>query len=73
MPLTGDSWWGFLLRVTRCRDYDPSLIVLPTGRDRNRFDAVSTRSIGIFPCTGGRDKQAAKRFQDALDELRRGF
>ena len=72
IPLTGENWWGFLLRATRCRDYDASLIVLPTGRDRNRFDAVSIGSIGIFPCSGGRDEQAAKRLQDAFDEQHRG-
>jgi protein-L-isoaspartate(D-aspartate) O-methyltransferase len=71
MPLTGEDWWGVLLRVTRCRDYDASLIVLPIARDRNRFDAVPVGAIGIFPCVGGRDGQAAKRLQDALDELRR--
>src|SRR5260370_18275207 len=47
-------------------------IVLPTARDPNRFDAVSISGVGIFPCIGGRDEQAAKRFQDALDGLRRG-
>src|SRR5262245_43975156 len=72
MPLTGESWWGFMLRVTRCHDYDASLIVLPAARDRNRFDAVSVGAIGIFPCSGGRDEQAAKRLQYALDEQHRG-
>src|SRR6266851_3205665 len=71
MPLTAENWSGFLLRATRCRDYDAALIVLPAARDRNRFDAVSIGSVGIFPCAGGRDEQAAKRLQDALDELHR--
>ena len=72
MPLTSENWWGFLLRATRCRDYDAKTIVLPAARDRNRFDAVSIGGVGIFPCIGGRDEQAAKRFQEALDQLHRG-
>jgi protein-L-isoaspartate(D-aspartate) O-methyltransferase len=72
MPLTNENRWGFLLRATRCRDYDAASIVLPTARDPNRFDAVSIGGVGIFPCIGGRDEQAATRFQDALDGLRRG-
>ena len=72
MPLTNENRWGFLLRATRCRDYDAHAIVLPTTRDRNRFDAVSIGGVGIFPCVGGRDEEAAKRFQAALDELGRG-
>jgi protein-L-isoaspartate(D-aspartate) O-methyltransferase len=72
MPLTGENWRGFMLRVTRCPDYDRSLVVLPAGRDHNRFDAVSVGPIGFFPCVGGRDEQAAKRLQDAFDELYRG-
>ena len=72
MPLTGDSRFGFLLRATRCRDYDAESIVPPEARDRNRFDAISIGSVGIFPCIGGRDDEAAKRFQNVLDELHRG-
>jgi len=72
MPLTGENWRGFMLRVTRCCDYDANLIVLPTARDRNRFDAVSVGPIGFFPCVGGRDEQAAKRLKDAFYELYRG-
>jgi protein-L-isoaspartate(D-aspartate) O-methyltransferase len=72
MPLTNENRWGFLLRATRCRDYDEAGIVLPTARDRNRFDAVSIGGVGIFPCIGGRDEEAAKRFQAALDGLHRG-
>jgi len=33
---------------------------------------VSIGGVGIFPCIGGRDEQAAKRFQEALDQLHRG-
>ena len=72
MPLTGDNWFGFLLRATRCRDYDADAIVLPTARDRNRLDAASIGGVGIFHCVGGRDGEAAKRFQAALAELARG-
>jgi protein-L-isoaspartate(D-aspartate) O-methyltransferase len=72
MPLTNENRWGFLLRATRCRDYDAEAIVLPTAWDRNRFDAVSISGVGIFPCIGGRDEEAAKRFQAALDGLRHG-
>jgi protein-L-isoaspartate(D-aspartate) O-methyltransferase len=71
MPLTNENRWGFLLRATRCRDYDAESIVLPPARDQNRFDAVSIGGVGIFPCIGGRDEQAAKRFQEALDRLHR--
>src|SRR5215813_1269476 len=48
MPLTGENWRGFMLRVTRCPDYDANLIVLPAARDRNRFDVVSVGPIGFF-------------------------
>jgi protein-L-isoaspartate(D-aspartate) O-methyltransferase len=54
------------------RDDDTQSIVLPTAaRDRNRFDAVSIGGVGVFPCIGGPDEQAAKRFQEALDRLHR--
>jgi protein-L-isoaspartate(D-aspartate) O-methyltransferase len=72
MPLTNDNQWGFLLRATRPRDYDAESIVLPEARDRNRFDATSIGGVGIFPCVGGRDEEAVKRFQTALEELGRG-
>jgi protein-L-isoaspartate(D-aspartate) O-methyltransferase len=72
MPLTDENRFGFLLRATRCRDYDAESIVLPTAQDRNRFDATSIGSVGIFPCIGGRDEAAAKRLQAALDESQRG-
>lgn len=70
MPLTGENWFGFLLRVTRCRDYDASLIALPAARARNTFHAEAVGAVGIFPCSGGRDEEAAKRLQDRLAELR---
>lgn len=69
MPLTGDNWWGFLLRATHGRDDDARLIVLPEARKRNRFDAVSIGGVEIFPCVGGRDEAAAKRLDLALDTL----
>ena len=69
MPLTGDNWWGFLLRATRGRDDDARRIVLPEARERNRFDAMSIGGVGIFPCAGGRDDAAAKRLDLALDTL----
>jgi protein-L-isoaspartate(D-aspartate) O-methyltransferase len=72
MPLTADNWFGFWLRATRCSDYDAEAIVLPTARDRSRFDATSIGGVGIFPCVGGRDDEAAKRFQAALAGLGRG-
>jgi protein-L-isoaspartate(D-aspartate) O-methyltransferase len=73
MPLTGENWRGFMIRVTRRFDCDASLIVLSTARDRDRFDATSVGPIGFFPCVGGRDEQAAKRLQDALAEQRRAY
>jgi protein-L-isoaspartate(D-aspartate) O-methyltransferase len=72
MPLTGENGWGFLLRLTRCHEYDANMIVLPSGRDPKRFDAVSIGPVGIVPCRGGRDQQAAKRLQHVLEEHHRG-
>jgi protein-L-isoaspartate(D-aspartate) O-methyltransferase len=68
MPLTTDNRWGFLLRATRSRGPEAGLIVLP---ERRRFDATSIGPIGIFPCVGGRDREAAIRLEAALNELRR--
>jgi hypothetical protein len=56
MPLTGEDWRGFLLLVTR-----------PT--DGDHFEARSVGGVGIFPCEGGRDKEAAKRLSYALNAL----
>jgi protein-L-isoaspartate(D-aspartate) O-methyltransferase len=72
MPLTGDNRWGFLLLATRSPEYDAACIVLPAARDPDRFEAKPIGGVGIFPCIGGRDEDAAKRLQDALPELRRG-
>jgi len=56
MPLTGENWRGFLLLVTRSAEHD-------------RFDARSAGGVGIFPCAGNRDDEAAKRLTLALQEL----
>ncbi|HJQ60684.1 MAG TPA: rRNA adenine N-6-methyltransferase family protein [Vineibacter sp.] len=55
MPLTGDDWWGFLLRVIRQGD---------------RLAAGSIGGVGIFPCAGGRDDAAAVRLRQALQNQR---
>jgi protein-L-isoaspartate(D-aspartate) O-methyltransferase len=57
MALTGEAWWGFLLRVERGGD---------------RFAASSLGSVGIFPCAGGRDAEASKRLGAVLRRLRGG-
>jgi protein-L-isoaspartate(D-aspartate) O-methyltransferase len=51
MPLTGENRWGFMLRAVR------------HGED---YDAASIGWVGIFPCAGGRDEEAAKRLTRAL-------
>ena len=51
MPLTDESWSGFLLRVIR---------------RSNSFDASSIGGVRIFPCSGGHDEEAAQRLQSAL-------
>ena len=55
MALTGDNWWGFILKTTRT----------PSG-----FRAESLGGVGIFHCVGGRDPKAAKRLQKAIAGLR---
>lgn len=57
MPLTSESWSGFLLRVV--------------GRG-NAFTASSIGGVGIYPCIGGRDEEAGKRLQIALKGLAPG-
>jgi protein-L-isoaspartate(D-aspartate) O-methyltransferase len=54
MPLTTDSWSGFLLRVIR--------------RGRS-FAASSIGGVGIYPCIDGRDEDASRRLKAALNEL----
>jgi protein-L-isoaspartate(D-aspartate) O-methyltransferase len=57
MPLTAENRWGFLLRVQRQGD---------------AFAAASIGGVGIFPCIGGRDEEAGKRLQQALNDVPRG-
>jgi len=54
MPLTRESRWGFLLRVIRHGD---------------AFAACSIGGVGIYPCAGGRDKDAGQRLHAALEKL----
>jgi protein-L-isoaspartate(D-aspartate) O-methyltransferase len=51
MPLTGENWRGFVLRTVRHGD---------------DYDAASISGVGIFPCAGGRDDEAAKRLSRTL-------
>jgi protein-L-isoaspartate(D-aspartate) O-methyltransferase len=69
MPLTAGRWFGFLLLVTRSQRPDNSQIIMPESRDANRFDARSIGGVGIFPCAGGRDEEAATRLEQALDQM----
>ena len=55
MPLTADNWWGFMLRAIRHGE---------------AFDAASIGWVGIFPCAGGRDEEAAERLARTLQEAR---
>ncbi|WP_312016858.1 rRNA adenine N-6-methyltransferase family protein [Bradyrhizobium liaoningense] len=54
MPLTDESWRGFLLRVIR---------------RRNRFEASSIGAVSVYPCIGGRDDEAGKHLHAALEGL----
>jgi protein-L-isoaspartate(D-aspartate) O-methyltransferase len=56
MPLTSESRWGFVLCAVR---------------RANAFTARSIGGVGIFPCIGGRDEDAGRRLQAALEALRR--
>lgn len=51
MPLTGKDRWGFMLRATRRGD---------------AFEAASVGWVGIYPCMGGRDEDAAGRLSRVL-------
>ena len=55
MPLTGENWWGFMLRAVRHGD---------------AFDAAAIGWVGIFPCAGGRDEDAATRLSRTCGEHR---
>jgi protein-L-isoaspartate(D-aspartate) O-methyltransferase len=52
MPLTAEDWWGFMLRAQRRGD---------------TFDARAIGGVGIFPCAGGRDPEAARELARALE------
>ncbi|WP_407158149.1 protein-L-isoaspartate O-methyltransferase family protein [Bradyrhizobium sp. STM 3557] len=54
MPLTTDSWSGFLLHVIR---------------RGTSFAASSIGGVGIYPCIDGRDENASQRLKAALDGL----
>jgi protein-L-isoaspartate(D-aspartate) O-methyltransferase len=54
MPLTTDSWSGFLLRVIR---------------RGTCFAAASIGGVGIYPCIDGRDETASQRLKAKLDGL----
>jgi protein-L-isoaspartate(D-aspartate) O-methyltransferase len=68
LPLTGEKWWGFLLRATRPRT-GAGAIMLPGAHDGSWFEAASIGRVGIFPCAGGRDAAAAGRLRLALEGL----
>jgi protein-L-isoaspartate(D-aspartate) O-methyltransferase len=55
MPLTSENRWGFMLRATR---------------RGSEFAAASIGWVGIFPCIGGRDPEAAQRLEEALEAPR---
>ena len=57
LPLTTESWSGFLLGVTR--------------RGRS-FAASSLGGVSIYPCVDGRDEQAGRRLKTALDGIAPG-
>jgi protein-L-isoaspartate(D-aspartate) O-methyltransferase len=68
IPLTAARWFGFLLLLRRPFAHNSSLIVLPDARDENWFEARSIGGVGIFPCAGGRDDEAAARLEKALEQ-----
>src|SRR5205807_2498385 len=51
MPLTGEDRLGFMLRAIRRSE---------------TFAAASIGSVGIYPCMGGRDDQAAARLSQTV-------
>jgi protein-L-isoaspartate(D-aspartate) O-methyltransferase len=57
MPLTSENRWGFMLRAIR---------------RGGEFAAASIGWVGIFPCIGGRDPEAAQRLEEMLTTPRRG-
>ena len=57
MPLTGENRWGFMLRAIR---------------HGNEFEANAIGGVGIFPCMGGRDAEAAGRLERTLTDAFHG-
>ena len=57
MPLTADTWWGFVLHARRRGE---------------AFEASAIGWVGIFPCAGGRDDAAARRLNHALRDAHGG-
>lgn len=54
LPLTTESWRGFLLRATR---------------RGNAFAVSSIGGVSIFPCVGQRDAEASQRLESAMKGL----
>jgi protein-L-isoaspartate(D-aspartate) O-methyltransferase len=71
LPLTAGRWFGFLLLARRPGAYHGSEIVLPERRDPNSYEARSIGRVGIFPCMGGRDDEAAQRLEQAIEKVLR--
>ena len=63
VPLTAARWFGFLLLATRPPAHDASQ------SDDHRFEAHSIGGVGIFPCAGGRDDEAAARLEKVLAQV----
>jgi protein-L-isoaspartate(D-aspartate) O-methyltransferase len=57
MPLTGENRWGFMLRAIR-----------QARAPGDAFEARAIGRVGIFPCAGGHDEDAAKRLERLLKD-----
>jgi protein-L-isoaspartate(D-aspartate) O-methyltransferase len=57
IPLTSENWSGFMLRAVR---------------QGGAFEAAAISGVGIFPCMGGRDKEAGSRLERMLTGAFRG-
>jgi protein-L-isoaspartate(D-aspartate) O-methyltransferase len=55
MPLTGANRWGVVLRAVR-----------QARAPGDAFDAAAISWVGIYPCAGGRDEEAATRLDTLL-------
>jgi protein-L-isoaspartate(D-aspartate) O-methyltransferase len=71
MPLTAENRWGILLRATRPADEALRHASDTAARRDAPFEATSIGWVGIFPCAGGRDQEAARRLQARLEQCRR--